>query len=66
MFCAKLKINLYIFISVFSFILNIVSTNFKYENECKQMDTDAFARQEIICLGSLFFVLMFFILYLTS
>ena len=43
----KIKISVYFVTSVFSFILNIASTNLQYENENKQMDMDVFDHQEI-------------------
>ena len=49
MICAKLKvkISVYFVIRVFSFILNIVSTNTWHENENKHMDTNTFDFQKI-------------------
>ena len=46
------KISVYFASSVFSFSLNIVSTNLWHEN--KQMDTNIFDLQEIKRMGSLF------------
>ena len=43
----RIKITVYIVTSVFSFILNCVSTNLLHENEIKEVGTDAFHLQEI-------------------
>ena len=47
--CAKLKvkISVYFVTSMFSFILNIVSTKLKHKNENRKIDFDAFYLQEI-------------------
>ena len=50
----KIKISVYVVINVFSFILNIDSTNLKYENENKQIDTEASDLQEIKRVGQSF------------
>ena len=56
--CAQLKIktSLYFVSSMFSFFLNIISTNLLHVNETKQMDTDAFDFQEIKKSGAVFFM----------
>ena len=41
---------------MFSYILNIVSTNLKDENETKQMDTDAFDFQAVRSVVQSFYV----------
>ena len=43
----KFKISVHFVTSVFSFILNIVSTNPHHDNENKLMKTDEFDHQEI-------------------
>ena len=47
--CAKLKvkISVYFVISMFSFILNIVSIKPEHKNENRKIDFDAFCLQEI-------------------
>ena len=62
MTCAKLKIKIsvYFVTSVFSFSLNIVSTNLWHENENKQTNTGEFDLQEIKRDGQYFNVLTFF------
>ena len=66
MVCAELKIEIsvYFVTSVFSFILNIVSTNQYHENENKHMNTDAFDLQNIKrVVGQSFYVLTLIYLF---
>ena len=55
----EIKVSVYFVTSVFSFILNIVSTNLYHENENKQTDTNIFDLQEIKRVGQSFHVLTF-------
>ena len=58
--CAKLKVkvSVYFVTSMFSFILRIVSTKPKHENE-NRIDFDAFYLQEIKNSGAVFFIYTF-------
>ena len=64
--CAKLKIKIFVYFvtNVFSFILNIVSTNLHHENENKQKGTDAFDISRNKKSGAIFYVLKF-VIYLS-
>ena len=49
------KISVYFITSMFSFILNIVSTKPKHKNEIRMIDFDAFYLQEIKGMGQSFY-----------
>ena len=61
---AKLKVNISVsfVISVFSFILNAVSTKLYHKNENRLIDFDAFNLQEIKIVGQSFYIWTIYIL----
>ena len=58
----KVKVSIYFEISVFNFIINIVSTKLYDKNENIQVDFDTFDRQERKRVGQSFYTLTIFLL----
>ena len=59
----KVKVSVYFVTSMFSFILNIVSTKQKHKKYNRNIDSVAFYLQEIKKVGQSFYILTIFILY---